>query len=62
MISVQSAVVGGNDVGFEKAGGQGCSGEGKHHRLVKPNLAVVPMKTLKPALNRVRLGPKFLVS
>ena len=62
MVSVQSAVVGGNDVGFEEAGGQGCSGEGEHYRLVEPHLAVVPMKMRKPALNGVRLGPKFLVS
>jgi hypothetical protein len=62
MVSVQSAVVGGNDVGLEKGGCQGCSGEGKHYCLVEPNLAVVPMKTRKPALNGVRLGPNFLVS
>jgi hypothetical protein len=62
MVSVQSAVVGGNDVGLEKAGCQGFSGEGEHYRLLEPNLAVVPMKTRKPALNRMRLGPKFLVS
>ena len=62
MVSVQSAVVGSNDVGLEKAGCQGCSGEGKHCRLVEPNLAVVPMQSRKPALNGVRLGPKFLVS
>ena len=62
MISVQSMVVGGNDVGLEKAGGQGGGGEGICHCLVKPNLAVVPMKMRKPALNGVRLGPKVLVS
>jgi hypothetical protein len=62
MVSVESTVVGGNDVGLEKAGCQGCGGEGKHHGLVEPNLAVVPMPTRKPALNGVRLGPKFLVS
>ena len=45
MILVQSAFVGGKDVGFQKAGGQGCSGEGKRYRLVEPDLAVVPMKT-----------------
>jgi hypothetical protein len=61
MVSVQSAVVGGNDVGLEKAGGQG-GGEGICHCLVKPNLAVVPMKTRKPVLNGVRLRPKVLVS
>ena len=62
MVSVQSAFVGGNDLGFEEAGGQGCNGEGEHYRLVEPHLAVVPMKMRKPALNGVRLGPKVLVS
>jgi len=62
MVSVQSAFVGGKNVGLEKAGGQGCSREGEYCRLVEPHLAVVPMKMRKPTLNGVGLGPKFLVS
>jgi hypothetical protein len=62
MIVVQSTVIDGNDVGFEKARRQSGSSEGKPHRLVESDLAVVPMQTDKPTLNRVRLGPEFLVS
>jgi hypothetical protein len=62
MILVQSAIVSGNDVGFEEAGCEGCRGEGKRHRLVEPDLAVVPMKTRQPTLHGVRLGSDFLAS
>jgi hypothetical protein len=55
-------VVRSNDVVFEEVGYQGSCGDGKYHRLIETDFAVIQMKTRQTSLNGVRLGTKFLVS